>query len=74
MNCLKDKKLNEIVPFSFMIEEDEKIRDSIALQLKNEYISNHNNGNYGESLKYLVQSYLLEPTNDIKENILNLNY
>ena len=74
VNCLKDKKLNEIVPFSFMIEEDEKIRDSIALQLKNEYISNHNNGNYGESLKYLVQSYLLEPSNDFKENILDLCY
>lgn len=74
VNCLKDKKLNEIVPYSLMIEKDEKIRDSIALQLKNEYIISNNKGNYEESLKYLVQSYLIEPKNDFKENIIDLCY
>ena len=74
VNCLKEKKLNDIVPYSLMIEQDELVRDSFAKQLKNEYVISHNEGKYGESLKYLVQSHLIKPNNNIKEEILDLCY
>lgn len=74
VNCLKDKKLNDIVPYSLLIEQDELVRDSFSKQLKNEYVISHNEGNYGESLKYLVQSHLIKPNNNIKEEILDLCY
>lgn len=74
VNCLKEKKLNDIVPYSLMIEQDELVRDSFSKQLKNEYVISHNEGNYGESLKYLVQSHLIKPNNNIKEDILDLCY
>ena len=57
-----------------MIEQDELVRDSFAKQLKNEYVISHNEGKYGESLKYLVQSHLIKPNNNIKEEILDLCY
>ena len=54
-----------------MIEHDQLWRDIIASELFKEFKKFENN-KLNEALKYLMQSYILEPDFDIKEIILGI--
>ncbi len=74
ITCLKKNNIKEISLLFHIIKNDKKIREKVAFELKNEYFTNHNTGNFKEALKFLLQSNLLKPEKEIKENIEDLCY
>lgn len=57
-----------------MIEHDQLWRDIIAPELFKEFKKLFENNKLNEALKYLMQSYILEPDFDIKEIILGIDF
>ena len=73
-NFLNGKKYEKIDSNPHMNEKGQKARDSIAFQIRNEYIKNNNIYNYKEDLKYLINACLNVPNNDLKQKVSELCY
>ena len=69
---LQKKNYEELKKFALIIEKDQKTREFIANVLRKEHVNQLKNKNFKESLKYLIQSYLLKPDDDIIKEILNI--